>query len=72
MSTATKTFEAGKTYTARSVCDHNCIISVKVSKRTAKSIRTTEGKTLRISLDRDGEEYVMPWGRYSMAPMVRA
>ena len=70
--TATKTFEAGKTYTGRSVCDHDCIISVSVAKRTAKSIRTTEGKTLRIAVSFDGEEYVMPWGRYSMAPMVRA
>lgn len=66
-----KTFEPGKTYTARSICDHNCVISVTVSKRTAKTITTKTGKTLRVAVY-DGAEFVKPWGSYSMAPIVRA
>jgi hypothetical protein len=66
------TFQTGKTYTTCSVCDSDCIISVTVTKRTAKTITTAEGKTLRISTDYTGAECVKPWGNYSMAPVVRA
>lgn len=66
-------FQAGKTYATRSVCDHNCIIRVTVAKRTAKTITTTAGKTLRIAVSPfDGVEQVKPWGSYSMAPIVSA
>lgn len=65
-------FIDGKTYTTRSACDHDCIISVTVAKRTAKTITTTDGKTLRISTDHSGAECVKPWGSFSMAPVVRA
>lgn len=65
------TFEAGQTYTTRSPCDHDCVISLTVAKRTAKTIKTAEGKTLRIAVY-EGTEYVKPWGSYSMAPIVRA
>ena len=64
-------FEAGKTYSTRSICDHNCIISITVERRTAKTIRTTEGKTFRISTY-NGIEQVLPWGRYSMCPVIGA
>lgn len=64
-------FEAGKTYTTRSICDHDCIIRVAVAARTAKTITTEKGKTLRIRLI-DGIESVKPWGSYSMAPIVTA
>ncbi len=64
-------FEVGKTYTTRSICDNNCIISVTVAKRTAKRLTTSEGKILGISIY-DGKEQVRPWGNYSMAPIVRA
>lgn len=64
-------FEAGKTYWTRSVCDHNCIVRVAVAKRTAKTITTDEGKTLRIR-EWNGVEQVKPWGTYSMAPIVGA
>lgn len=68
-----KTFKSGQTYTARSICDHDCIITVKVVSRTEKSIKTAEGKTLRVKVWNDGScEYVKPWGSYSMAPMVQA
>lgn len=65
-------FITGKTYTARSVFDHDCIISITVARRTAKTITTTDGKTLRISTDDTGAECVKPWGSFSMAPVVRA
>lgn len=67
-------FEAGKTYKTRSVCDSDCIISVEVISRTAKTIKARvnrEEKTLRIGVY-DGAEFVKPWGSYSMAPIVRA
>jgi hypothetical protein len=65
------TFQIGKTYTARSACDHNCIFTVTVARRTAKTITTSSGKTLRIG-QYDGAEFVRPLGTYSMAPIVRA
>lgn len=58
-------FEAGKTYSTRSVCDHDCIIRVTVAKRTAKTITTDAGKVLRIG-EYEGVEFVKPWGSYSM------
>jgi hypothetical protein len=64
-------FEAGKTYSTRSVCDHNCIISVTVASRTDKTIVTTAGKRFRIG-SYAGIEQVKPWGSYSMAPIVSA
>lgn len=36
-----KTFEAGKTYETPSVCDHECIFSFKVIRRTSKSVWIT-------------------------------
>lgn len=67
------TFQPGKTYTTRSVCDHDCIISVTVASRTDKTIKTADGKSLRIFVpEYDGIERVRPWGRYSMAPIVSA
>lgn len=66
------TFTTGKTYTTRSACDHDCIISITVAKRTAKTVTTSEGKTLRISADYTGAECVKPWGSFSMAPVISA
>jgi hypothetical protein len=70
------TFEAGKTYTTRSICDHNSIIEIKVLRRTAKTIVADLGtfrgeKRLRIT-EHDGHETVRPYGSYSMAPTIRA
>ena len=66
----TEAFEAGKTYWTRSVCDSDCIVSITVDKRTAKTITTTEGKRLRIFTDCDGNEAVRPWGNFSMCPII--
>lgn len=71
-------FETGKTYATRSVCDANCIISLTVIKRTAKTITAknitgfeSDVKTFRIS-EWNGVEQVRPWGKYSMAPIIGA
>jgi len=68
-------FEIGKTYTTRSVCDHNCIISVTIEKRTDKTVTATvrgERKNFRIKLDYMGAESFIPWGNYSMSPIITA
>lgn len=65
-------FEAGKTYSTRSVCDRNCVFSITVTKRTAKTIATTDGKTFRIAVNDRGEETIKPMGSYSMAPIISA
>ena len=74
-------FETGKTYYTRSACDHNCVFTVKVLGRTAKTIKAlvngSNVKTLRVSEyhDRSGLDHieeVKPLGSYSMAPIVSA
>lgn len=67
-------FQVGATYATRSVCDHDCIFSITVARRTAKTITTTEGKRLGIRPLSYGvaHESVMPYGRYSMAPIIDA
>jgi hypothetical protein len=73
-------FETGKTYFTRSICDRNCIFRITVISRTAKTIRANvegEGeKTLRIIANNGifgiPVERVMPFGRYSMAPVICA
>lgn len=64
-------FEAGQTYSTRSPCDHDTVISISVFSRTTKTIKTACGKTLRIA-EYEGHETVKPWGSYSMAPVIKA
>lgn len=64
-------FKIGQTYTTRSVCDANCVFSVTIKSRTAKTLTTVDGKTLRVSI-RDGVETIKPLGSYSMAPIIKA
>ncbi len=67
------TFEVGKTYATRSICDHNCIIRVTIAKRTSKTVTTTEGKTFRPGVTYRGDaEMIAPWGRGSMMPLIDA
>lgn len=69
-------FEAGKTYSTRSACDYNCIFVFKIVKRTAKQLtferRDGELQRCGIKTDSEGNEYALPMGRYSMAPVIRA
>jgi len=68
-------FEVGKTYTVTSICDHECVFSFRINRRTAKSVWITGGRVhnerRKISIW-DGSEVIYPLGKYSMAPMLRA
>ena len=67
-------FIIGKTYEARSLCDHNCIFKAEVIKATAKTVtvNTMGGIVIRkIHLDSEGKQYFFPHGRFSMAPIMR-
>ena len=70
-----KRFEIGKTYSTRSACDHNCIFTGAVVKRTEKTVTLVVfgygTKTCRV-VGWEGAEMVYPLGRYSMAPTFRA
>ena len=66
-----QTFTPGKTYVSRFATDVDSIIRLTVAKRTAKTITTDCGKVLRV-LVYGGEEFVRPFGKYSMAPIVSA
>jgi hypothetical protein len=71
MSTNIKKFEIGKTYSCRSICNYDCIFSIVVTDRSKCFVSTACGKRLKVTV-RDGEETVMPQGRYSMAPVISA
>jgi len=64
-------FQANTTYSTRSICDYDTIITVSIAKRTAKTVTDTEGKRYGIKVW-DGIEQIMPWGRFSMAPTISA
>lgn len=69
-------FEIGKTYTARSACDHECVFRFTVVERSEKTIVITDGRDdgacRRAVNTRDGVEFCFPQGRYSMAPIITA
>ena len=68
-------FEVGKTYSTRSLADHDCMVSITVERRTKMTITTTDGKTFRCKqwpgID-EGAEFIHPWGRYSLCPILSA
>ena len=67
-------FEAGKTYTTRSICDSDCIYSAEIVSRTAKTVKAIvdgELKSFRLFIF-DNTECFRPFGSYSMAPTIRA
>ena len=68
-------FEVGKTYECHSVCDRECVWQYRIASRTAATIRTECGLTLRISkrlTAHKGAETVLPLGNYSMCPILDA
>ena len=73
-----KQFEVGKTYSTHSICDTNCIITIEVIARTAQTITAKmDGEVKKLRIVKKASEYrkaetVMPWGQYSMAPMISA
>jgi len=72
-------FIVGKKYQAVSVCDHNCIWTYTVKKRTEKTVwLQEEGKhakknvfSKKIKVFKN-EEICFPHGHYSMAPILGA
>lgn len=69
-----KVFETGQTYSTRSICDYEHIVSFVVVRRTPKTIRVLirgKEKTFRPGIY-DGKEFVRPWGNYSMCPIICA
>ncbi len=68
-------FEVGREYFCRSACDHTCVWTFKVVRRTAKSIWFSEDgcgasrRSIRIYND---IEMVYPMGTYSMSPVLSA
>lgn len=73
-----KKFEVGKTYSVRSICNHDCIWTYKVIARTAATITITDGKeTKKCRVNKKTSEYrnaesIFPLGQYSMAPILSA
>ena len=68
------TFQTGRTYATRSICDHECIFSFVILARTAKTVTiNVHGKVVRRGLSIwEGNEQFSPFGRYSMAAIVGA
>ncbi len=68
-------FEVGQTYYSRSMCDYDCIFTVKVLARNGSklTIDNWDGKTIKkmAKKDENGVEFFAD-GRYSMAPIFRA
>lgn len=70
----THTFEIGKTYTTRMICDADLILTMEVVKRTEKTVTCLyQGKvrSYRVHLY-NGVESFYPDGRYSMASVFTA
>jgi hypothetical protein len=67
-------FKTGETYQTRSVCDHNCIFSFKILRRTAKSVWViVDGEKVRRLIEVwNNEETFYPFGKYSMAAIISA
>ena len=67
------TFEIGKEYYSRSICNHDCVFTIKITGRTAKTVSYEymgDSRRSKIRVD-DSGEYIQP-DRYSMAPVFRA
>jgi hypothetical protein len=72
------TFKIGATYSMRSVCDHNCVWTYTVVKRTASTVTITDGKEVKTCrINKKYSEYrnsetIFPLGQYSMCPTLSA
>jgi hypothetical protein len=63
-----KKFELNKTYYGRSICNHDSICKITVTKRTDKSVWfNLHNKIIRKKIENyEGIEFVYPHGKYSM------
>lgn len=67
------TFEIGHKYFDTSACDHKCVYTIEIVKRTAKTVtflRNGKERRTKLFCDERGE-YIIPYN-YSMAPVFRA
>lgn len=74
-----KKFEIGKTYTTRSACNHDCVITYTITARTASTVTAIDnhGESKKFRISKKFSEYrnaetFLPWGSYSMCPMISA
>ena len=74
-----KKFEIGKTYETRSLCNSDCKITLTITARTDATITAINdcGELQKLRINKKlteirEAETVLPWGRYSMAPMISA
>ncbi len=73
-----KKFEVGRSYIMRSICDSDFTLVYTVIARTAQTITITDGKKdskCRILKNESAwcnAETALPFGRYSMAPVLSA
>jgi len=69
-------FFINNTYSTRSSCNHECVYTFKIIKRTEKSvwiIEVGEKEIIRRKVIMyEGIETIYPLGKYSMAPILRA
>ena len=70
----TNTFQVGRTYVTRSVCDYDTVISFTILSRTAKTVTVKgHGETVRRGISLwNGVEQFRPFGNYSMAAIISA
>lgn len=71
---ASRQFVVGRSYSVRSICDHDCIFTFEVVGRTEKTVTLKAGQRVNRRKVRqwDGVECCDPHGRYSMSPVLRA
>lgn len=73
-----KKFEIGKIYTVGSICNSQCVWRFTVISRTAQTITFTDGEEIRkckinkMLSEHRGSETVLPFGKYSMCPILSA
>ena len=70
----TQTFKPGQQLAVRSLGDWDCIYRFSVVSRTAKFVTLqyyNDLKRVGIKVDRDGVEYCLPFGNYSMSALLR-
>ena len=67
-------FEVGKTYSDNFICSHDTYYFVKILKRTEKTVTIEkDGKVKRCKIyTNNQEEYIFPFGQYSMCPVLGA
>jgi hypothetical protein len=73
--TATETFNIGQDYSCTSAGDSTCVWTFTVKARTAKRMTIDDGygaKVVGIKIDESGNEWALPLGRFSMAPVIRS